>query len=93
MTEQIGLRGWFERLKIEAPQWSKTLPQLPRLVHQALLHRQEPGHANDEAIRQILAEQRKTNRLLQGLVVFGVAVGVGMVAARVWLALAYGYGG
>jgi len=91
MTEQIGLRGWYERFKIEAPQWSKTLPQLPRLVHQALLHRQEPGHlANDETIRQMLAEQRRTNRLLQGLLVFGVAVGVGMVAARVWLAFAYG---
>ncbi|MBV8260383.1 MAG: ubiquinone biosynthesis regulatory protein kinase UbiB, partial [Paraburkholderia sp.] len=56
-----------------------------------LLHRQEPGGlANDETIRQMLAEQRRTNRLLQGLLVFGVAVGVGMVAARVWLAFAYG---
>jgi ubiquinone biosynthesis protein len=26
MTEQIGLRGWYERFKVEAPQWSKTLP-------------------------------------------------------------------
>ncbi|CAB3806780.1 putative protein kinase UbiB [Paraburkholderia caffeinitolerans] len=91
MTEQIGLRGWYERFKIEVPQWSKTLPQLPRLVHQALLHRQTPAHlANDDTIRQILAEQRRTNRLLQGLVLFGVAVGVGMVAAHVWLTLTYG---
>lgn len=91
MTEQIGLRGWYERFKIEAPQWSKTLPQLPRLVHQALLHRQDSAHfANDEAIRAILIEQRRTNRLLQGLLVFGIAVGVGMVAARAWLVFATG---
>jgi ubiquinone biosynthesis protein len=91
MTEQIGLRGWYERFKIEAPQWSKTLPQLPRLVHQALMHRQDGAHlANDETIRAILAEQRRTNRLLQGVLVFGIAVGVGMVAARVWIAFAAG---
>ncbi|HEY1610865.1 MAG TPA: AarF/UbiB family protein, partial [Paraburkholderia sp.] len=91
MTEQIGLRGWYERFKVEAPQWSKTLPQLPRLVHQVLLqHHDGARPENDETIRLILSEQRRTNRLLQGLLVFGVAVGVGMVAARVWLAFAYG---
>ncbi|PLZ01650.1 ubiquinone biosynthesis regulatory protein kinase UbiB [Burkholderia sp. WAC0059] len=91
MTEQIGLRGWYERLKVEVPQWSKTLPQLPRLVHQVLLHRQDAARpANEEAIRQILAEQRRTNRLLQGILVFGIAVGVGMVLARIWFVLGAG---
>ena len=52
-------------------------------------HRDETP-VSDETIRLILAEQRRTNRLLQGLLVFGIAVGVGMVAARVWLAFAYG---
>jgi ubiquinone biosynthesis protein len=46
--------------------------------------------ANDEMIRQILLEQKRTNRLLQGLLMFGVAVGIGAVLARVVLALAYG---
>jgi ubiquinone biosynthesis protein len=41
-------------------------------------------------IRQILLEQKRTNRLLQGLLLFGVAVGVGAVLARVFLVLAYG---
>jgi ubiquinone biosynthesis protein len=60
-------------------------------VHQALLHRQDGPHsANDEAIRAILLEQRRTNRLLQGVLVFGIALGVGMVAARLWLAYAVG---
>ncbi len=41
-------------------------------------------------IRQILLEQKRTNRLLQGLLLFGVAVGVGAVLARAFLAFAYG---
>jgi ubiquinone biosynthesis protein len=91
MNEQIGLRGWLERLKIEAPQWSKTLPQLPRLIHHVLAERHDnqrgPG---DDTIRQILLEQKRTNRLLQGLLMFGIAVGIGAVVARAWLALVYG---
>ena len=67
MNEQIGLRGWYERLKIEAPQWSKTLPQLPRLIHHVLAERHDNTRgANDDMIRQILLEQKRTNRLLQG---------------------------
>jgi ubiquinone biosynthesis protein len=91
MNEQIGLRGWYERLRIEAPQWSKTLPQLPRLVHHVLAQRHDAQrNINDDTVRQILLEQKRTNRLLQGLLMFGVAVGVGAVVARAWIALAYG---
>lgn len=91
MTEQIGLRGWYERFKVEAPQWSKTLPQLPRLVHQALIsHHEAPRAISDDLIRQMLVEQRRTNRLLQALLVFGLAVGAGAVIARVLIVLAYG---
>ncbi|AOK30577.1 ubiquinone biosynthesis protein UbiB [Burkholderia singularis] len=89
MTEQIGLRGWYERFKVEAPQWSKTLPQLPRLVHNALAAQHDaPRAASDELIRQILVEQKRTNRLLQALLVFGLAVGAGAVIARVLIVLA-----
>jgi ubiquinone biosynthesis protein len=45
---------------------------------------------NDDMIRQILLEQKRTNRLLQGLLLFGVAVGIGAVLARAFLAFAYG---
>jgi ubiquinone biosynthesis protein len=91
MTEQIGLRGWYERLKIEAPQWSKTMPQLPRLIHHALAARHDsPRAASDDLMRQILLEQKRTNRLLQALLIFGLAVGVGALVARVLLAVTYG---
>ncbi|WP_153099360.1 ubiquinone biosynthesis regulatory protein kinase UbiB [Paraburkholderia hayleyella] len=90
MTEQVGLRGWYERLRIEAPQWSKTLPQLPRLIHQMLSeHHEVQRGANDETMRQILRQQRRTNRLLVGVLAFGVAVGAGAVIAHTWLAFAH----
>ena len=56
MNEQIGWRGWYERLKMEAPQWSKTLPQMPRLIHHLLAERHDlPRAGNDELMRMILA--------------------------------------
>jgi ubiquinone biosynthesis protein len=56
-----------------------------------LAERHDHGRVgNDDMIRQILLEQKRTNRLLQGLLLFGVAVGVGAALARVVLALAYG---
>ena len=60
------------------PQWSKTLPQLPRLVHHVLAERHDAKHGTqDAAIKLLLLEQKRTNRLLQALLMFGVAVGVG----------------
>ncbi|NRO94661.1 ubiquinone biosynthesis regulatory protein kinase UbiB [Paraburkholderia sp. NMBU_R16] len=91
MNEQIGIRGWLDRLRVEAPQWSKTLPQLPRLMHNVLAARHDGARgAQDAVIQMLLVEQRRTNRLLQALLLFGVAMGVGAVAARFWLVLAYG---
>ncbi|KVD33220.1 hypothetical protein WI82_05295, partial [Burkholderia ubonensis] len=72
------------------PQWSKTLPQLPRLIHHAIAARHDaPRAASEDLMRQILVEQKRTNRLLQALLIFGLAVGVGALVARVLLALAY----
>jgi ubiquinone biosynthesis protein len=91
MNEQVGWRGWYERLKLEAPQWSKTLPQLPRLIHQVLADRHDqPRGGNDELMRMILIEQKRTNRLLQALLIFGLAVGAGAVLVQFWQIFAYG---
>src|SRR5882672_384955 len=50
MSEQVGWRGFIERVLQEAPYWSATLPQLPRLLHQALARQAEPrtDHARGE---------------------------------------------
>ena len=36
MNEQVGWQGLLDRLKNEAPRYSQLLPELPRLLHQAL---------------------------------------------------------
>jgi ubiquinone biosynthesis protein len=46
MSEQVGWRGLVERIRQEAPYWSTILPQLPRLLHQALT---EQARARPEA--------------------------------------------
>ena len=72
MYQQVGWSGLVERLKNESPRYAQLLPELPRLVHQALLRSRAP----DAAAVALLAEQRRTNRLLQALL-YGV---VGFVA-------------
>ncbi|CAH2789857.1 MAG: Ubiquinone biosynthesis regulatory protein kinase UbiB [uncultured Caballeronia sp.] len=88
INEQIGWRGWYERLQMEAPQWSKTIPQLPRLIHHLLAeHHDAPKSSNDETIRQLLAEQKRANRLLMTLLAVSLIAmaGAGVVVAQLWL--------
>ncbi len=62
MAEQVGWRGFIERLRQEAPYWSTILPQLPRLLHQALTGRaaQWPGLATAD----LPGERQAQTRLL-----------------------------
>jgi ubiquinone biosynthesis protein len=69
MNEQIGPAGLVERLKNEAPRYAQLLPELPRLVHQALLRHQ----GSDPLQQALLLELRRSNQLLRG-VLLGAAV-------------------
>lgn len=85
MNEQIGWRGFVERVKKEAPHWAQLLPELPRLVHHAL--QTHARGADSRLIETLLAEQRHTNRLLRALVYGGLGFAGGVVAtvAAGWL--------
>ena len=62
MSEQIGWRGLLKSFQQEAPQLARTLPQLPRLVHQALA---APRHADPQPqLERLIAAQRRQNLLL-----------------------------
>jgi ubiquinone biosynthesis protein len=80
MDEQVGWRGLTERLKNEAPRYAQLLPELPRLVHQAL--RQQGQSGDSPALLALLAEQRRTNRLLQ--LVLWAAMAAVAAALGVW---------
>jgi ubiquinone biosynthesis protein len=62
MADQVGWRGFLERLKQEAPYWSTILPQLPRLLHQALTRQAQSAPA--EELEEFAREARRRNRLL-----------------------------
>ncbi|HEX9672305.1 MAG TPA: ubiquinone biosynthesis regulatory protein kinase UbiB [Burkholderiales bacterium] len=75
MAEQVGWRGFIERVRQEAPYWSTILPQLPRLLHQALaaLAAQRP----DPATVDLPDERQAQTRLLAviaGLLAFVAAL-------------------
>ena len=60
MSEQIGWRGLLKHIAHEAPQWAVLLPQVPRLVHQALTNPPQLRLANGlAALREEQARQRK----------------------------------
>ena len=81
MNEQVGWRALLEHLQREAPRYAKLVPELPRLVHQALQPASQ-RHGEGAAIEALLAEQRRTNRLLQGLVLALVGFVGGVLLTR-----------
>ena len=84
MNQQVGWQGLVERLKNEAPRYAQLLPELPRLLHQAL---QAPAQsaAESAALVALLGEQRRTNRLLQGLLYGALGFLAGVLLMRAWL--------
>ena len=86
MDEQIGWRGLVGRFKKEAPRYAQLVPELPRLLHRAL--QQQAAPRESAALLALLAEQRRTNRLLQAVLWAAVGFVAGLlltqVAARFW---------
>jgi ubiquinone biosynthesis protein len=82
MEEQIGWRGLVEQLQKEAPRFVHLLPQLPRLLHGAL---QPQAPVQQRFIEALLVEQRRTNRLLTGIVYTGLGFILGLVAMQLFL--------
>ena len=86
MSEQIGWRGFVERLKIEAPHFGQILPQLPRLLQQALLATTVPKQDDQAALLAgLLLEQKRTNRLLGIAVYFGGGMIIGVFLVQLLL--------
>ena len=85
MDQQVGLRGLEERFKSEAPQWAQFLPQMPRLVHQALVE----GPAREQRLlrelRRLRAETAYRNRLL----LVGVTCAVAIAGMAAWAFLGF----
>jgi len=64
MDEQVGWAGFVERLKNEAPRYVQLLPELPRLLHQAL---QPRAPAEQRLLEELLVQQQRTRRVVWAL--------------------------
>ena len=82
MIEQIGPEKLLAQLKAEAPSYAKLLPLLPRLLSDYL---KRPPDANQRGLVELLAEQKRTNKLLQGIIYGGVGFLLGLVAMQLLL--------
>jgi ubiquinone biosynthesis protein len=80
MLEQVGPQKFLHQLKDQAPHYAKLLPELPLLLHGYLKRSNEP-ELSDKLVAELLAEQRRTNRMLQMLIAvfFGACVGAGVM--------------
>ena len=89
MQEQIGFRALRKALQKESERWAQTLPQLPRLVHQALQQAAHDDHGALQAqLRTLAAEQQRLRRsvwILAGLLLAVLAVlGLGLGATPLY---------
>jgi ubiquinone biosynthesis protein len=82
MMGQVGPEKLWAELKSEAPTYAKLLPALPRLFHQ-FLKTQSAG--NRRELAELVAEQKRTNRLLQGLIYGGLGFALGLLLMQVLL--------
>ena len=79
MLEQVGPEKLLAQLKAEAPAYAKLLPGLPRLLSQYL---KSPGLLTRRDLEQLMAEQKRTNKLLQSLIYGGLGFVLGLLAMQ-----------
>jgi len=84
MVDQVGPKKLWNQLRAEAPRYAKLLPELPRLVHDFLKHRQ---NGDNTQLQQLIEEQRRTNRMLQGIMWVGGGFLVGLLAMQMFVRL------
>ena len=86
VDQQIGIRGFIDRLKDEAPHWAKLVPTIPRLLVQWLEnHHEKPENGVEELMLKLVAEQRQTRKLIWGSILFLGGLISGTLFTLTWL--------
>ncbi len=80
MLQQVGPQKLMRELNGQASRYAKLVPELPGLIHAFLKHN---GSDNDATVRELLIEQKRTNRLLQTLVAAVIGFALGMVVMQI----------
>jgi ubiquinone biosynthesis protein len=76
----MGWRAFLRRTRDEVPGWTVALPQLPRLVHQAVARASAPVALTELAL---LRERRRTNRLLVIIILLLAALTTAFVVSLI----------
>ena len=79
MIDQLGPKKLLDQLRNEAPRYAKLLPELPRLLVNFL---QTNRVSSGRALEALIAEQKRTNRLLQAIMYGGVGFVLGLIAMQ-----------
>jgi ubiquinone biosynthesis protein len=79
MLGQVGPQRILEAFKDQAPRYAKLLPELPLLLHAFLSRNAADSNA---LVQELLVEQKRTNKLLQGLVWAAVGFALGMIVMQ-----------
>ncbi len=80
MVDQVGPKKLINQLRNEAPLYAKLLPELPRLLHDFL---QNSKSGQGLVFDALLAEQKRTNRLLQVFMFVAAGFILGLVVMQV----------
>jgi ubiquinone biosynthesis protein len=75
--EQMGVRGFAKQVREEAPLWSRTLPQLPRLAHRLLMD--DTTRRLEGAVLEIARVQRMQTRVMVAAAVALLLLVVGLL--------------
>jgi ubiquinone biosynthesis protein len=75
--EQMGVRGFARQVREEAPLWSRTLPQLPRLAHRLLMD--DTTRRLEAAVLEIARVQRVQTRAMMVAAIALLLLIVGLV--------------
>ncbi|MBI4756787.1 MAG: ubiquinone biosynthesis regulatory protein kinase UbiB [Betaproteobacteria bacterium] len=79
MHDQVGWRGMLRNLQREAPTWTPTLPEVPRLLHRLLT--EQPFQPITADLARLVQEQRAHSRWLRLIAVLLAAM-LGVLAWR-----------
>jgi ubiquinone biosynthesis protein len=82
MLEQIGPQKLLEELKNQAPQYAKLLPELPALLANYLKHKSSDTNLESQILKELLNEQRQTNKMLQRLMYAGLGFILGLIVMQ-----------
>ena len=82
MLEQVGPQKLLDEFKSQAPRYAKILPELPHLLH-IFLRRRGAEYRHDS--QELLDELKRTNRLLQTVIVIGVGFACGLLVVQLFL--------